>query len=65
MYNILAFYWGARERHLPEINSEALNNFIHSYYIVIINMIVVSIDYFRLIASSYWIPTLTRQGNVL
>ena len=38
---------------------------IHSCYIVTISMIVVSIVYFRLIASSYWIPTLARQGNVL
>ena len=36
--------------------------FIHSYYIMTISKIVVSIVCYRFIASSHWIPTLMHQG---
>ena len=42
---------------------QAFNNyFMHSYYIVTISNIVVSIVCCRFIASSYWIPTLVHLG---
>ena len=49
----------------PSSNSEVLNNYFYAFlYIETISKIVVLIVCYRLIASSYWIPSLVHYSLV-